>query len=30
MALKVPREYVNVQREVMKNYVGYLGFSKNN
>ena len=28
IALKVPKEYINVQSDVMKDYVSYLGFSK--
>ena len=28
IALKIPKEYVDVQRDVMKDYVNYLGFSK--
>ncbi len=28
MALKIPKEYVNVQMDVMKDYAEYLGFSK--
>ncbi len=29
IALKVPKEYVNIQSDVMKDYVSYLGFFEN-
>ena len=29
ISLKVPKEYINVNTDIIKDYVNYLGFSKN-